>query len=87
MGDLTVALLAGHSALAIETMVKRGGDRHALEPDPETRPEAESPEDAPIEDQPAEAEGAAEAAQAAGDPALLKTGVYDSLNPKPTPAP
>jgi len=27
------------------------------------------------------------AAQAAGDPALLKTGVYDSLNPKPTPAP
>ena len=27
------------------------------------------------------------AAQAAGDPALLKTGVYDSLDPKPTPAP
>jgi nitrite reductase (cytochrome c-552) len=27
------------------------------------------------------------AAQAAGDTALLKTGVYDSLDPKPTPAP
>jgi nitrite reductase (cytochrome c-552) len=27
------------------------------------------------------------ASQAANDPALLKTGVYDSLNPKPTPAP
>jgi nitrite reductase (cytochrome c-552) len=27
------------------------------------------------------------AAQAAGDPALLKTGVYDLMNPKPTPPP
>ena len=27
------------------------------------------------------------AAQAANDPALLKTGVYDAMNPKPTPAP
>jgi nitrite reductase (cytochrome c-552) len=27
------------------------------------------------------------AAQAAGDPSLLKTGIYDALEPKPTPAP
>jgi nitrite reductase (cytochrome c-552) len=27
------------------------------------------------------------ASQAAADPALLKTGVYDAMNPKPTPAP
>ncbi len=27
------------------------------------------------------------AAQAANDPALLKTGIYDAMNPKPTPAP
>jgi nitrite reductase (cytochrome c-552) len=26
------------------------------------------------------------ASQAANDPTLLKTGIYDSLNPKPTPA-
>jgi nitrite reductase (cytochrome c-552) len=27
------------------------------------------------------------ASQAANDPSLLKTGVYDAMNPKPTPAP
>jgi hypothetical protein len=27
------------------------------------------------------------AVQAADDPSLLKTGVYDSMEPKPTPAP
>ena len=35
---------------------------YALEPGPETRPQADGTKDAPVEDQPAEAEGAAETA-------------------------